>query len=194
MLLTLSAFALLLAPPLPELRTEATDGGSIFHIRNTAAQPLTGYFIELVNYPGSFYQLWQDETNAAPIPPGGQKKIPNTNMTVGAVPEYVKLQAAIFADGSSAGAPEKVTILQERRRHTFATARELIARLEKTPPATSADLKQLADSIPTPTRSNRNTQAAINNVAAKALILDTAAKLESTSPAAVLAALRALGN
>jgi hypothetical protein len=194
MLLTLSALALLLAPPLPELRTEATGGGSIFHIRNTAALPLTGYFIELRNYPGSFYQLWQDETNSAPIPPGGRKQIPNSNMTVGAVPEYVKLQAAIFTDGSTAGAPEKVITLQERRRHTLATARELIARLEKAPPATSAELRQWADSIPTPTRSNRNSQDAINNVAAKALILASAAKLESTSPAAVLTTLRALGH
>ena len=31
MLITLSTLALLLAPPLPDLRTEATAGGSIFH-------------------------------------------------------------------------------------------------------------------------------------------------------------------
>ena len=191
MLLTMSALALLLAPPLPELRTEATDGGSIFHIRNNATQPLTAYFIELVNYPGSFYQLWQDETNAAPIPPGGEKHIPNTNMTVGAVPEYVKFQAALFADGSTAGTPEKVEQLLERRRHVLATARELITRLEKSPPATTTDLKQWAGTIPLPTRTNRNTQAAINNLAAKALILDTAAKLEKTPPSEALTTLRA---
>src|SRR5450759_4088463 len=134
MLLTLSTLAILLAPPLPELRTEATAGGSIFHLRNNASQPLTGYLIELVDYPGSSYALWQDEIAATPIPPGGEKHIPVANMTVGAVPEYVKLQAALFADGSSAGIPEKVAQFVERRRYTLTTTRELITRLGKTPP------------------------------------------------------------
>ena len=102
--------------PLTELRTEPTDGGSIFHIHNTGSQPLTGYLIELVNYPGSSYSLWQDEIASQPIPPGGDMQIRVANMTVGAVPDYVKLQAAIYADGSSSGIPEKVTQFIGRRR------------------------------------------------------------------------------
>jgi hypothetical protein len=111
-------------------------------------------------------------------------------MTVGAVPEYVKLQAALYADGTTAGIPEKITQLLERRRHLLTTTRELITRLEKSPAATPADLKQWAESIPAPTRSNRGTQASINNLAAKTLILDVAAKLESAPAASALATLR----
>ncbi len=191
MLLTLSALALLLAPPLPELRTGATDGGSMFHVRNTASQPLSAYLIELVNYPGSFYMFWQDEVSSAPIPPGGERHIPITNMTVGAVPEYVKMQAALYAGGATAGDAAKVAQLMERRRHLLVTVRELIARMEKAPPDTSADLKQWADSIPPPTRANRSTPAGIQQVAAKALILDVASKRESAPGAEVLTTLRA---
>jgi len=188
MLLALPTLALLLAPPpLPELRTEATDAGSRFHVRNMAAQPLKAFLIELVNYPGSFYMYWHDETTAAPIPPGGSLEISITNMTVGAAPEYVKLQAALYADGVTAGSPEKIAQLLDRRRHLLATTRQLIARLEQSTPAA---LRQWAESIPSPTRANRATQSSINDVAAKALILDTAARLESTPPAAILTALR----
>lgn len=178
MLLTLSVVALLVAPPLPELRTEATAGGSVFHVKNGGTQPLTGFLIELVNYPGSSYMYFQDEMSAAPLGAGAAKQIPVVNMTVGAVPEYVKMQAALYADGSTAGSAEKVAQLMERRRHVLATVRELISRLEKTPAATAEELKQWAESIPAPTRANRNTQAAINNVAAKGVILDVAARVD----------------
>src|SRR5579872_1856811 len=90
------------AEPLPELRTVATNAGSIFHVRNTGSQPLTAYLIELVKYPGSYFALWQDDL-AGPLAPGAEKEIHTTNMTVGAVPDYVKLQAAVYADGTSAG-------------------------------------------------------------------------------------------
>jgi hypothetical protein len=182
-------------PPLPELRTLATDGGSIFQVRNTSSQPLTAYLIELVNYPGSFYTLWRDEITAEPIPPNGEKRIPVTNMTVGAAPEYVKLRAALFADGTSSGIPEKVTQLVERRRATLQTTRELIRRLEaaqvaNTPKATLlASLREWADSIPPPTRANP--QAAINQGATKALIADTAAQLEAHSLGETLTGLHA---
>lgn len=131
------ALALLLAvcasraePPLPELRTEPTAGGSIFHVRNLAGVPLTGFLIELVDYPGSYYALWQDDIAGTPIPPAAERAIRVANMTVGAVPDYVKLRAAVFADGSSAGIPEKVAQFVERRRFTLETTRELIHRLE----------------------------------------------------------------
>ena len=39
-----------------------------------------------------------------PFPPGREKRIPITNMTVGAVPDHVKLQAAFYADGTSSAA------------------------------------------------------------------------------------------
>ena len=183
--------------PLPELRTEPTDGGSIFRIHNTGSQPLTAFLIELVNYPGSSYSLWQDEIASQPIPPGGDMQIRVANMTVGAVPDYVKLQAAIYADGSSSGIPEKVTQFIGRRRSTLEATRELIRRLEKAKSADTqksaliADLQQWSDSIPPPTRANRNSQAAINQAAAKGLIIDTVARLNAHTPDEVLSGLRA---
>ena len=116
--------------PLPELRTEPTAGGSIFSVKNNRPQPLSAYLIELVDYPGSYYSLWQDEAAADPIAPG-EKRIQVTNMTVGAVPDYVKLQAALYAGGASAGVPEKIAQLLARRRVMIETIRQLIGRLEK---------------------------------------------------------------
>ncbi len=187
-LLALGLVAMAAEAPLPQLRIEPTGGGSIFYIHNSAAQPLTAYLIELVNYPGSSYTYWQDDVTK-PLAPGADLQIHVANMTVGAVPDYVKMRAALFADGSAAGLPEKVTALVERRRALLATTRELIARLEKAAPA--ADLKQWAESIPDPTRSNRNTKAAINQAASKALIADTAARLGKESQSQVVAGLRA---
>src|SRR5260370_16091535 len=115
--------------PLPELRIEPTTGGSIFHVKNVSPQPLTGWLIELVDYPGSSYSLWADEVSE-PIPPGVEKRIPVSNMTVGAVPDYVKIQAAIYADGTTSGIPAKVTQFIDRRRAVLDTTRELIRRIE----------------------------------------------------------------
>lgn len=173
--------------PLPELRVEPVPAGSVFLVRNGSAQPLTAFLIELVNYPGSSYVLWQDDL-AAPIPAGGEKRIPVTNMTVGAVPDYVKLQAALFADGSSSGVAGKVTELIERRRTTLVTTRELIRRLEQSEGA--EELKQWADSIAAPTRAERNTPAAIGKAVAKVLIGDTARLAAARPRAEVLGRLR----
>jgi hypothetical protein len=129
LLLALSATAA--TPPLPELRTEPTTGGSIFYVRNVGSQPLTAWLIELVNYPGSSYSLWMDEIAAEPVLPGVEKRIPVSNMTVGAVPDYVKIQAALYADGTSSGIPEKVAQFIDRRRFMLETTRELIRRIEK---------------------------------------------------------------
>jgi hypothetical protein len=162
------------AQPLPELRTEPVPAGSVFFVRNTAAQPVSAILIELVNYPGSSFTLLQDECAGELIAPGAEKRIPVTNMTVGAVPDYVKLQAAIFADGSTAGTPAKVARILESRRSRLAGTRELIARIEKG--ASPADLKQWADSLPAARRSD---------------IVATTAWLEAHSPDETLTKLRA---
>ncbi|MCX6631938.1 MAG: hypothetical protein NTW28_30385 [Candidatus Solibacter sp.] len=182
--------------PLPELRTEATDGGSIFYIKNNSSVALTAYLIELVNYPGSSYSFWQDETVAEPIPPKGEKRIQVANMTVGAVPDYVKMQAALYTSGTSAGIPEKVAQLLERRRATLDTTRQLMARIEKAQSegtmksALISDLKQWADTLQPAGKGNRNSQAAINQAAARGVILGTAAKLDALSFAESLGMLR----
>ena len=179
------------AEPLPELRTEPIGGGSIFHVHNPGSQPLTGFLIELVNYPGSYYALWQDDL-AAPLPAGADKQIHVTNMTVGAVPDYVKITAAVYADGSSAGAAEKVTMFVERRRAVLATTRELISRLEKpqSKPDLIASLKQWAETLQPPGRNTR-TQAAVNQIASRSLVLETASHIESGTREPAMAALRA---
>ena len=180
----------------PELRTEPTTGGSIFYVKNVASQPVTAFLIELVNYPGSYYSLWQDELGAELIAPGAEKRIPVTNMTVGAVPDYVKLQAALFADGSSAGIPEKVTQIVERRRFILGTLRELISRLEKAQAASTpkaaliADWKQWGDSLQSPARANRTSQTTINQTAARGTIYDAVTWLDSHSPDETLVKLR----
>jgi hypothetical protein len=183
--------------PLPELRTEPIGGGSVFYVRNVASQPLTGFLIELVNYPGSSYSFWQDDVTHEPVPAGGEQRIQVANMTVGAVPEYVKIQAALYADGASNGIPEKVAQLVERRRFSLETLKTLIDRLEKakaanTPKASViADLKQWADSLQAAGKVKRNSQAAINQAAARTLIADTAGSLDAHSLEETLAGLQA---
>jgi hypothetical protein len=178
------------AEPLPELRTEATNAGSIFHIRNAGSQPLTAYLIELVNYPGSYFALWQDDP-AGPLAPGAEKEIHTTNMIVGAAPDYVKLQAAIYADGSSAGIPDKVAMILDRRKAVLATTRELIAKLEKPGDKANivAGLKQWADSLQ-PQGKNNRTQAAVNQAASRSLVEETAGQLDRASVEQVLSSLK----
>jgi len=179
--------ALPAAAQLPDLRIEPTAGGSIFYIKNTAAQPLTGWLIELVDYPGSSYSLWQDDL-AAPLAPGTEKRIPVANMTVGAVPDYVKMQAAVYADGTTAGVPEKVTSLIERRRHILQTTRDLIRRFETMPAAAlTAELQSWITSLQ-PGR--RMTQEGINQSAARGVIQEALTKLNSSPRADVLAGLK----
>ena len=186
------ALAASAAQPLPELRVEPTAGGSIFYIKNGSAQPLTAYLIELVDYPGSYYSLWQDDVST-PIAPGAEKRIQISNITVGAVPDYVKMQAALCADGSSGGIPEKVTQLVERRRFVLETTRELIRRLEKASAkaAAIADLKQWADTMRPQGRPNPKSQATINQSAGRGVIADAAAGLDAHSIEETLVGLRA---
>jgi hypothetical protein len=134
---------------LPELRIEAVAAGSVLCVRNTSKQPLTAFLIELVGYPGSSYAYWFDDP-AEPVAAGSEKRIPVTNMLVGAAPDYVKMQGSIYADGGTAGAPQKVEQLLARRRAVLDTTRELIGRLEHG--ATAADLKQWAGGVKPPAR------------------------------------------
>lgn len=189
----LAVAAIAAEAPLPVLRIEPTTGGSIFFVKNTSAQPLTAYLIELVNYPGSSYSLWVEEITGQPLAPGAEKRIPVANMTVGAVPDYVKLQAALFADGSSSGVPEKVTQLTERRRFLLGITRELITRLERAgtdKAALIAELKQWSESLQPAGKPKRESQLFINQSAARGLIGETVAALEKSSVEDTLAHLR----
>ena len=180
--------------PLPDLRIEPTDGGSVFYIRNNTVQTLKAYLIELVDYPGSSYSFWQDETVAEPLPPKGERRIQVTNMTVGAVPDYVKMRAALYADGSTAGVPEKIAQLMDRRRTMLETVRQVIARMESAQDDAAkaglpAGLRRWADTF-VPQGKNRNTPAAMNQAAAYGIVVGAAQRIERQSFADTLALLR----
>ncbi len=192
----LAAMAPLAAQSLPELRTEAVSGGSVFYVKNISPQPLTAYLIELVDYPGSSYSLFQDDV-AAPVAPGAEKRIPVSNMTVGAAPEYVKITAALYADGSSAGTPEKVALVVQWRKATLETTREAIGRLEKAKQsgtakaAVVAEWKQWADSLQPQGRSSRLSQASVHRAASRLAVSHAAGYLDQHSIDETLANLRA---
>jgi hypothetical protein len=132
--------------PLPGLRVEAVDAGSILYVKNRAAQPLTAFLIELVDYPGSSFTYLHDDL-AETLAPGVEKRIAVGNMLPGAVPDSVKLEAAIFADGSTSGVPAKVARLLERRRTILETTREAIRRIGAGDRA--AELRTWAESLRT---------------------------------------------
>lgn len=185
--------------PLPGLKVEAIDAGSVLRVSNPSSQPLSAFLIELVGYPGSYYALWRDDPSS-PIAPGAELRIQIVNMTVGAAPEYVKMQAAIYSDGSLAGIPEKAAQIVERRRFVLQTTRELIQRLETAAKAGAArdaiiaGLKQWSESLPPAGRPRRNTQPAINQTAGRELIADACKKLEVDPPEKVIASLRVSEN
>ena len=175
-------------PPLPTLRIEPTAGGSIFYVKNVSSIPLTAYVIELVDYPGSSYALFQDEITSQPIAPEKEKRIQVSNMTVGAVPDYVKLRAAIYADGTTAGLPEKIAQLLARRQFTLDTVRDVIRRVElgqqtKTPKDTlTANLRQAIEFMTLPPGFDKSSQVAINQSAGRAVLTEAAGYLDMHSP------------
>lgn len=183
--------------PSPALQVEATNGGSILIVRNVAAQPLTGFLIELLNYPGSYYALWQDDITSEPIAAGAEQKTQVSNMTIGAVPDYVKIENALYADGTSSGAPDKVALLLERRRFTLQTLQEVIERLQKAQENSIGkdslimNLKQWADSMQPVGKSKRYSQSDINNAAARGLIESAVKSLGAHSVSETLSELRA---
>ena len=144
----LTALAALSAQPLPQLRIEAVDAGSMLYIKNISAIPLTAFMLELVDYPGSSFTFYRDEVTNGGIAPGVEQKYRITNMTVGAAPDYVKVQAAVYQDGGSSGIPAKVALILSRRATELDITRELIQRVEKdvsNKDALMSVLKQSAD-------------------------------------------------
>jgi len=152
--------------PLPELKIDAITAGSVLFVRNPSAQPLVAYVIELVDYPGSSFALWQDEwVNGGPIVAGADRRIQITNMTVGAVPDYVKVRAAIYADGSTVGVPERVALLTGRRKAQLEIAMELIKRLEA-----GEDVVAWAETLKPEGKPKNDSAAWVNRAAQYALV------------------------
>jgi hypothetical protein len=183
-------------PPLPKLRIEPTAGGSIFYVKNVSSQPLTAFVIELVDYPGSIFGYWHEGITSESIAPDEEKRIQVSNMTVGAVPDYVKVRAAVYADGTTAGIPEKVTQLMARRRFSLESVRDLIQRLEAVRDAkgtrefASAGLRQALEFMLLPPGAGRESQLAINQSAGRTLFSETANYLDKHSVDETIAKLR----
>jgi len=118
-------------PPLPGLRVEAVPRGSVLYVRNVYSQTLAAFLVELVDYPGSRFSYSTDEITGEGISPGVEKAIQVSSMLVGAVsPEYVKVQAALYADGQTSGNPGKIKELIAGRSSRLEVTRELIRRIE----------------------------------------------------------------
>jgi len=205
MLLNRFAATLLLASPLlaadaplPELKVEPIPAGSVLTVKNAYSQPLAAFVIELVDYPGSNYSLVHDELGAASVPAGGEKKINISNMTVGAVPEHVKLLAAIYMDGASVGSPEKIKEIMDRRKMRLDTARELIQRIEKgqadkkEKDAVVAELREWGNSLVPVAKLGalRPATADPSKAAARIIILTAASKINAQGIEGELAELK----
>jgi hypothetical protein len=142
--------------PAPTLRIERTAAGPVTYIHNPGAQPLTAVLLTTDNHPGGDLLFWQDEIRE-PIPPGADKQIELSNLPAGVTADRVKVQAGLYADGSSTGDPamvgQSIGQLLQRRGLLLDTARELLRRIEQaqkanTPKATLiGDLKVWADSL-----------------------------------------------
>ena len=184
-MLPLMLFVLAQAP-LPSLLVEATDGGSAFVIRNThSSQALTAYLIELVDYPGSSFAYSQDELaqGGSSLGAGKQRRFPVPNMTLGAAPDYVKMRAALYADGSASGADDQVAQLRARRAMLLATIVEILSQ--------PTNLKALRDAIPpSNSKSNRAAPEVVDRATRRALI-NEAITLQTNSPTALLEQFRA---
>ena len=181
--LVLALPALGAEPPLPTLRIEPMTAGSVLFVKNVSTQPLTGYAIELVGYPGSFFALWRDEITGDPIAPGKEKRIQVSNMTVGAASDYVKVQGAIYADGSTAGVKDRLEILLDRRRFSLTTVRDLVRRMEAgvqagmAKEAIAANLERAGEFLGPVGKMDRINAIQINRAAARDLISEAGAYL-----------------
>jgi hypothetical protein len=182
--------------PLPELKVEAAAAGSVLTVKNPYSQPLTAFVIELVNYPGSTFSLVHDEMGPAAIPTGAEKKINVSNMTVGAAPDYVKVLAAVYEDGVTAGAPDKIKEILDRRKSKLDTTRQLIKRIEKAQAdgkdkdAIVAELRQWSTSMAPPIGTLRPTPVDPSKAAMRTLIGVTASHINAQGVAGELGNLK----
>jgi hypothetical protein len=142
--------------PLPALQVGAEEGTSVFKVKNTYSQPLAAFLIEVVDYTDVAYTFTRDETGPNAIAAGTEKTIKVANPGPGTVPDHVKITAAVYEDGSTAGAAEKVNHILDLRRTRLESTREIIQRIEKDQKegkdkdAIVADLRQWATTVVPP--------------------------------------------
>ncbi len=152
-LLALFAFGTLVFAadvPLPTVSAEpAGDSGSVIRVRNTGSAALTAFVVEMVDYPGNRFGMAQDLIWEKPVPPGETAEYKTGAMMPGSAPEYLKARAAVYADGSTAGLPEKVAMLLDVRRRTLRGIRAVLARMGDRVDAVllRADLRSWKDTV-----------------------------------------------
>ena len=127
----LTGAAIVMAADCPAVTGEPADDGSILRIQQPAAPPVTAFLVEIVDYPGNHFAYRNDELVRPSPSEGNAKRVFVPTLMPGTVPEYLKVTAAIFADGSTCGPANKVGELLSARRETLKLTRELLQRLEK---------------------------------------------------------------
>jgi hypothetical protein len=106
----------------------------------------------MVDYPGNNFQIVVDEVWGKPLPSGHERTYHTPALMPGTVPEYLKVVAAIYEDGTTAGKAEDTAILLDDRRRKLRGLQAILPRLEKlhpgkTAPQIIADLRTWKDSL-----------------------------------------------
>jgi hypothetical protein len=167
--------------PCPEVTAEPIEGGSLIRVRHNEKQSLTAFVVEIVDYPGNHFVFMEDELFHGSIAAGKEKRVVVTTLMPGTVPDYLKTTAAIYEDGASCGAADKVKMILDARRKHLKFTRELISRIEKGLSAGDS-IEDLATQLAKWARSTSATSGAV--------ITHAVNELKSRSPDEVLGALR----
>jgi hypothetical protein len=119
------------AAPCPEVNAEPFKDGSLIRIRHDQPQVLTAFLIEIVDYPGNRFAHLEDELFRDSIPAGKERRLVVSSLMPGTVPDYLKVTAAIYGDGTVCGTLEKVKLILDARRENLQQTREIIGRIQK---------------------------------------------------------------
>ena len=115
------------------------------------------------------------------IAAGQEKRVVVPNLMPGTVPDYLKATAAIYEDGGTCGAADKVKLILDARRKNLQFTRELIGRIEKGLSA-GLSIEHLAAELAKWARSS--------SVSSGGVITHAANELKRRPPDEVLGALR----
>lgn len=117
--------------PCPEVKAEPVENGSLIRLQHNEKQPLTAFLIEVVDYPGNRFVYMKDELFGQAVAAGNERRIVVSNLMPGTVPDYLKVTAAVYADGSTCGTAEKVRVIVDARRQNRQLNHEIISRIRK---------------------------------------------------------------
>lgn len=123
--------AVMATTPCPEVKAEPVDDGSLIRIRHNQPHPLTAFLLEIVDYPGNRFSHMQDDLFRPTTAAGEEGRIVVASLMPGTVPDYLKVTAAIYANGDTCGPADKVKLIIDARRQNLQLNRELISSIEK---------------------------------------------------------------